>query len=124
MSRPSRETIEKELTHEQEGGDPPEMYKTDVIRKIAKDTRVSQSVTGEVINAFLNTVQQSLKDGKTVTLPGFGTFYASQRAAGKLRHIRTGAMVDYAARRVALFRAGDVLKRTVQVHRGRKKRFW
>lgn len=100
------------------------MYKTDVIRKIARETRVSQSVAGEVLNAFLATVQQSLKDGKTVTLPGFGTFYTGQRSAGKLRHIRTGAMVDYAGRRVALFRAGDVLKRSVQVQRGRKKRFW
>lgn len=55
------------------------MYKTEVIRKIAKDTRVSQAVAGEVIDAFLNTVQQNLKDGKRVTLPGNCATFAPER---------------------------------------------
>jgi DNA-binding protein HU-beta len=69
-------------------------------------------------------IEQTLREGKTVTFPGFGTFYTRERQAGQVRDVRTGEMRTYAARRVAAFRVGDVLKRAVrgERRRGRPRR--
>ena len=64
-----------------------------------------------VVGSSLRTVQAALAAGERVTLPGFGTFYTSQRRAGRIRSVRTGRQVDVPARRVAAFRVGEVLKR-------------
>ena len=43
-----------------------------------------------------------------MTVPGFGTFYTRQRAAGRVRSVRTGRQVEVPARRVAAFRVGEI----------------
>jgi len=45
-----------------------------------------------------------------VTLVGFGTFYASQRAARTGRNPQTGAALNIKAARLPKFRAGKALK--------------
>ena len=45
-----------------------------------------------------------------VTLVGFGTFYAGNRAARTGRNPRTGAAVEIKAAKLPKFRAGKALK--------------
>src|SRR4051794_29265492 len=90
------------------------MHKTDVVRRIAKETRLTQRIVSDVIDAAHRLIEQSLRDGKTITFPGFGTFYTSERQEGKVRNIRTGEEVTFPARRVAAFRTGEILKRAVR----------
>jgi DNA-binding protein HU-beta len=89
------------------------MYKTDLIKRVARETRLSQRVVSDVIAASHGLIEQALREGQTVTFPGFGTFYTRDKAEGQVRDVRTGEMVSYAARKVAAFRVGDVLKRAV-----------
>ena len=89
------------------------MYKTELVRRIAKQTRLPQQVVADVLNANQRLIEDTLRQGGTVSLPGFGTFYASERQERMVRHIRTGAPVHIEARSVPAFRAGDVLKRVV-----------
>jgi nucleoid DNA-binding protein len=65
-------------------------------------------------------IEQTLRAGESVTFPGFGTFYQSQRQEGRVRHIRTGRTVAVPAPMVARFRVGEVLKRTVAGKRRRR----
>ncbi len=96
------------------------MYKNDVVRKVAQETRLSQRAVGDALNAAITVISQALGDGKTVTLPGFGTFYTSQRGEGTVRDPRTHQPITVSARRVAHFRAGELLKRSVMNARGAK----
>ena len=90
------------------------MYKNDVVRKVAQDTRLSQRAVGDALTSALKVITQALKDGKTVTLPGFGTFYTSHRSEGTVKHIRTQETITVPARRVAGFRVGELLKQGVR----------
>jgi DNA-binding protein HU-beta len=85
------------------------MYKTALVRRVARETGVSQRVVRQVVGASLDTIEAALTTGDRVTLPGFGTFYTSQRRGGRIRSVRTGRQVEVPARRVAAFRVGDVL---------------
>jgi DNA-binding protein HU-beta len=94
------------------------MYKTDVIRQVARDTRLPQRVVAEVLGTTHRLIEKTLRDGGSVTFPGFGTFRTTERQGGTVRNLATGKALKYPARRVAMFRVGDVLKRAV---RGEKR---
>ena len=94
------------------------MYKTELTKKVAVETRLSRRGVSEVINVTLETIQWALRHGHKVTFPGFGTFYTRHQKEGKVRDIRSGKTVRFPARRVAAFRVGAVLKRSMR--RGKK----
>jgi nucleoid DNA-binding protein len=58
------------------------MYKTELIRKVAKETRLSQRIVSDVLEASRDAIREALSGGQEVQLPGFGTFYTrlDQRA--------------------------------------------
>ena len=101
------------------------MYKNDVVRSVARDTRLSQRVVRDAVNSAVKVITAALKEGKQVTLPGFGTFYTSHRGEGTVKHIKTKQVIKVAARRVVGFRVGDLLKKGVRntkpVEKKRKK---
>ena len=90
------------------------MYKTDLVRKVAKETRLSQRIVGDVLTESLTQIAEALSRGQSVVLPGFGTFYTKDRKASQVRHIRTGAVLDIPAMRQADFRTGELLRRAVR----------
>lgn len=100
------------------------MYKTALVQRVAEQTRLSRRVVNDVVTASHRAIAEALQAGETVTFPGFGTFYTSQRRAGTVRHVRTGQPVAVPACRVAAFRVGAVLKRAVAgKQRGRRRLF-
>ncbi len=100
------------------------IYTTELVRRVAQQTGLSQGVVRQVLGASLESMQAALAAGERVTLPGFGTWYTRQRPAGQVRSVRTGRQVEVPARRVAAFRVGAVLKRAVAAkRRGRRRIF-
>ena len=89
------------------------MYKTELIRRVARETRLSQRVVSDVVGTTQRLIEETLRAGQSVTVPGFGTFYTRKRPAGHIKHIRTGKLISVPARRVAAFRVGAILKRAV-----------
>ena len=98
------------------------MYKTELIRRVARETRLSQRVVADVVEATQRLIEQTLRAGQPMTLPGFGTFYTRKRPAGKVKHIRTRKLIAVPARRIAAFRVGAVLKRAVAGKRRKQAR--
>jgi len=90
------------------------MYKTQVIAKAAKESRMSKRDVNDALRAVLKIIRDALKQGQRVTFPGFGTFYTRHKAAGKVKHIRTHELITYSARQVAAFRPGQLLSRAVR----------
>ena len=101
----------------------PTIFTATLVRRVAQQTGLSQSVVRQVLGTSLATVQASLATGERVTLPGFGTFYTGERQATRVRSVRDGRQVTIPARRVAAFRVGEVLKRAVAGTRQRRRLF-
>ena len=80
---------------------------------------MSKSAISSVIEAALETIENTLKRGEEVRLVGFGNFYVSKRAAAKGRNPRTGEAIQIKASKQPKFRAGKQLKD--QVNTGTKK---
>ena len=101
------------------------MHKTDIIRKVARETRLSQRVVSDALNETLHVITRALRDGDTVVVPGFGTFYTKERRPSRVRNIHTGETMDIPAMRQADFRVGELLRLAVRTgtgsRRGRRK---
>jgi len=85
------------------------MNKGDVINRIAEDAGISKSEATDALNSVLDSIKNTLKDGKKVTLVGFGTFSVSHRAERQGRNPQTGAAITIKAKNLVKFKAGKEL---------------
>lgn len=89
------------------------MNKSELIQAIADEAELSKRAAAEFVDAFVSVVTQELKDGKDVTLVGFGTFHTAQSAERQGRNPKTGEPLTIAARKTPKFRPGKALKKAV-----------
>lgn len=90
------------------------LSKTDLVKEVSEQVDLSQNKTSDVLNAFLQSIQEELSRKGSVTLPGFGTFKTSERAARQGRNPQTGQTIEIAASTVPAFKAGATLKQAVK----------
>lgn len=81
-----------------------------MIETIAQEAGISKSAAQKALDATTNAVTNALKNGDTVTLVGFGTFYVGERAERQGRNPKTGEPLTIAAAKTPKFRAGKALK--------------
>jgi len=81
-----------------------------MIEHIAQAAEVSKSAAERAVDALVGAIKTSLRKGETVTMVGFGTFFAGHRKARTGRNPRSGAPVSIPAAKVPKFRAGKALK--------------
>jgi DNA-binding protein HU-beta len=86
------------------------MTKTELIAAMAAAADISRDQAKLAIEAFTDSVSESLRKGEDVRLVGFGTFVAVERKAGVARNPRTGEAIARPASRTARFRVGEGLK--------------
>lgn len=89
------------------------MNKTELIDQIATAADISKAAAGRALDATVEAVKAALKNGDSVSLIGFGTFYVGERAAREGRNPRTGKSLKIKAAKVPKFRAGKGLKDAV-----------
>jgi len=89
------------------------MNKTELINAIAAKSGLSKKNSGAALDAFISTVQETLKAGDKVVLVGFGTFEVRKRAARKGRNPQTKQEITIPASNAPVFRAGKILKDSV-----------
>ena len=90
------------------------MNKAELIATMAETSGVSKKDTEQVLNAFIATVQKTLKQDGKVQIPGFGSFEVRERAAHSGRNPLTGEAIEIAAAKVPAFKAGKGLKDSIQ----------
>ena len=76
---------------------------------IADKANITQSDAEAALAATLESIQDALKSGDSVSLIGFGTFSANERPAREGRNPRTGETIQIAAKTVAKFKPGKKL---------------
>lgn len=86
------------------------MNKTELIDQIATSAEISKAAAARALDATVEAVKTALKNGDTVNLIGFGTFYVGERPARTGRNPRTGKTLEIKAAKSPKFRAGKGLK--------------
>lgn len=89
------------------------MNKNDLVAAVAESTGLSRSDADKAVDAVLDSITASLKEGVEVRLVGFGTFVVSKRAATEGRNPRTGEKIQIPASKQPKFKAGKALKDAV-----------
>lgn len=89
------------------------MNKSELIEAIAASADIPKAAATRALDAMIDSVTETLKNGDSVALVGFGTFAVKERAARTGRNPQTGKPIDIAAAKVPSFKAGKALKDAV-----------
>ena len=89
------------------------MNKSELIEAIAASADISKAAATRALDAMVESVTESLKQGESVSLVGFGTFAIKERAARTGRTPQTGQPIEISAAKVPSFKAGKALKDAV-----------
>ena len=91
------------------------MTKQEFVDKIASKTDLSRRDAAKAVDAFLDTITESLKSGQEVAFTGFGKFSTQRRAARQGVNPRNPSQkVHIPAATVPRFSAGSQLKQAVR----------
>ncbi len=89
------------------------MLKKDLVDKIAS-TGLTKRQAGDALDAVLEAISGSLKDGEPVLLTGFGKFEVRTRAARTGINPKTLAKIKLPETKVPAFKPGKALKAAVK----------
>ena len=90
------------------------MNKSDLVAKIATKSGLTKVDSTKALDAFLETVTESLKKQEKVQLVGFGTFEVRERKEREGRNPRNPEeKIHIPASKAPVFKAGKTLKEVV-----------
>lgn len=88
----------------------PNTTKQDLIQDITSATGIVKSKVRIVVDQFLDVVGESLAEGNTIELRGFGTFVRKERKARPARNPKTGETVYLQPRSILTFKFSSDVK--------------
>lgn len=80
------------------------MTKADIVARVAKQTGVERAVVLTVVEAFMESVKESMIEGNEVFLRGFGSFIIKQRAEKTARNISKNTTMIVPAHPIPAFK--------------------
>ena len=86
------------------------MNKAGMAAAIAEKTNITKKQAEAILNAFTETVLETLKNGEKVQLMGFGSFEVKERAARVGRKPSTGEAIEIPAKKIPTFKPGKGFK--------------
>lgn len=90
------------------------MNKSDLLVNMSEKSGLKKSDAERALNAFIETVTESLIEGDKVQLVGFGTFEVRDRKAREGRNPRKPEeVIQIPASKAPVFKAGKTLKEAV-----------
>lgn len=69
------------------------MTKADIVEKVALGTGLTKLETEAIVEGFLNTVIEALKEGKGIEIRGFGSYRVKKKKARYARNPKSGEKV-------------------------------
>lgn len=85
------------------------MNKTELIEAISTRSNTTKAQTATMLDGLIDVVQETLVDGNSVQLVGFGTFTVTERAGREGRNPSTGKPLTIPAKKVVKFKPGKNL---------------
>ena len=89
------------------------MNKSDLVSAIADGSGLSKVDAARALEATTSAISGALSNGGKVAITGFGSFLVRSRAARSGRNPQTGATIQISASKVPAFKAGKLLKESV-----------
>lgn len=89
------------------------MNRSELVRRVAGRTGLRARVADAVVKDLLAMMAETLMEGGTVRISGFGTFSAKDRPPRTARSPRTGERVAVPAKRSIVFRASRKLRQEI-----------
>lgn len=80
------------------------MTKADIINRISKETGIEKVAVQKTVEAFMDTVKESLHKGNNVYLRGFGSFIVKHRAEKTARNISKNTSIIIPAHNIPAFK--------------------
>ncbi len=90
------------------------MNKSELIDAIACKADIPKTTAVKVLDAFVESVTEALRNDDQVVLIGFGSFSLRKREARAGRNPRTGETIQIAASNLPTFKPGKALKDAVK----------
>ncbi|KAB2334885.1 HU family DNA-binding protein [Cytobacillus depressus] len=90
------------------------MNKTELVKAVSTQTELTIKDAGNVVDAILETITNTLAKEERIQLIGFGTFEVRERSARKGRNPQTGEEIEIAASKAPAFKPGKELKEAVK----------
>jgi DNA-binding protein HU-beta len=89
------------------------MNKNELIGAVAEVSGLTRADATKAVEGVFDTITAALKSGEEVRLVGFGSFSVARRKASTGRNPRTGEPLEIKASAQPKFKAGKVLKDSV-----------
>ena len=86
------------------------MNKAVLIDRVRDKTGLQRLVAIKAVEAFVDTIKDSLAKGEDVHIVGFGSFKVLDRRARKGRNPRTGELIEVPAKKAVKFAPGKDFK--------------
>lgn len=80
------------------------MTKADIIKEISQNTGIEKVTIEKAVEAFMETVKESLTAGNNVYLRGFGSFIVKERAEKTARNISKNTTLIVPAHSIPSFK--------------------
>ena len=90
------------------------MNKADLVNKVSSLTGQTKTDVSSIVDATIETIVDSVVDGKKVSILGFGSFEPRDRSARQGLNPKTGEKIEIPAKRLPTFSAGKLFKDRVQ----------
>lgn len=90
------------------------MNKADLVAELAEKLRVNQAEAASAVEGVLDIIVKAVAAGESVTIMGFGTFEARERAPRMARNPHTGETIEVPATRSPAFRPGNYFRTVVK----------
>ncbi|MDB5985659.1 MAG: histone family protein DNA-binding protein [Nevskia sp.] len=89
------------------------MTKDDLLAAVSAKLGIPKSQANELVTLLFDQIGTALEQGERVSLPGFGAFTVTERAARTGRNPGTGAAIDIPAKKVVKFSPASALEQSV-----------
>ena len=92
------------------------MTKADIINEVSKNTGIERVIVQKTVEAFMETVKESLTEGNNVYLRGFGSFIIKRRAVKTARNISKNTTVIIPEHFIPSFKPAETFVAQVKEH--------
>lgn len=92
------------------------MTKADIVNEIAKNTGIEKVTVQKTVEAFMDTIKQSMVAGNNVYLRGFGSFIIKKRAKKTARNISKNTTIIIPAHNIPSFKPAKSFINKVKSH--------
>lgn len=90
------------------------MTKADLVNHIYEKVGLSKKEASDMVEVLFETIKESLSQGGSIKLSGFGTFSVRNKGSRRGRNPKTGVEIEIEPRRVVTFKPSVQFKTQVE----------